>query len=368
MDIGATWGGKVLAIRPESLGAMLAVSPDASRFAGSYRGPELYRTTTGGTAILTIEGSLFARGMVVGENWGFATYEGLAVKLQQAAADPKVKSILLDIDSGGGEAAGCFELAKVIRKISTEKPTYAVVNGMACSAAYGLASACRAVITTADGLSGSIGVVAMHIDQSRALEKAGITPTLIFAGKHKVDANPYTPLSKAVKGDLQQDIDRFYSLFVDSVGKGRGSRLTADAARRTEARTFLGKDAVAAGLADDIGTFDEVLCEVERITCNTSSRTGATAVVDLSRYEPNSSPATAQPRTQQHGAASWDAIAAELNTGATHQASAAGGAPQVKGDEAGRPPTQRGAVAWSEIAAAVNAEHPDARHTPPRSA
>ena len=357
MDIAAAWGGKVLAIRPDSLGAMLAVSPDASRFAGSYQPGNSFRTTPGGTAVLTVEGPLFNRGALLNENLGLATYEGLAVKLGQAARDPQVKAILLDLDSPGGEAVGAFELAATIRKIGAEKPTYAVVNGIACSAAYGLASACRAVITSADGLSGSIGVVAMHVDQSRALEKAGITPTLIYAGKHKTAGNPYEPLSKAVKGDLQQDINRYYALFLDSVAAGRGARLTRDAARKTEARTYIGRDAVTAGLADDVGTFDETLAEVERLTRTTSpTRTGGTAMVDLSTYHANANPplaAASQPRAG--GAADWETIAAELNGAAAQPAATATTDNEVGKSHFGLP-KQQGTGDWDEIAAILNRE------------
>ena len=52
----------------------------------------------------------------------------------------------------------------------------------------------------------------MHADYSRAVDRAGVTPTLIHAGAHKVDGNPYAPLSGEVKADLQAEVDRYYAL------------------------------------------------------------------------------------------------------------------------------------------------------------
>jgi signal peptide peptidase SppA len=261
------WAGRPLAIRPESLATLLQVdgmTPSASRFVGTQPVGSVARITRNGVAVLTIDGVLVNRGQILSEHLGVNSYEGLAYKLSAMGRDRKVKSIILDVESPGGEAVGAFELAATIRAISSQKPTFAIVNGMAASAAYALASACRAIISTPSGVSGSIGVVLLHADYSRALDKAGVTPTLIHAGKHKVDANQFEPLPKDVRGDLQGEVDRFYSMFLNTVAVGRGARLSADAARKTEARTFIGRDAQKVGLVDEIGTFDELLNELER--------------------------------------------------------------------------------------------------------
>lgn len=261
------WAGKPLAIQPAALAALMqmqTLTPDASRFVGERAAGGAYRVTQNGTAIITIQGALLNRGMIVGENWGLATYEGLSFKITQAARDPKVKAIVLDFDSAGGEAAGAVELSALVRKINAIKPVFAHVGGLAASAAYAIASGARAIASLPSGMSGSIGVVLMHIDVSRALDEAGISPSLIFAGKRKVDANPFEPLPKGVRADLQTEVDKFHALFIDCVAAGRGARLSADAARATEARTFIGADAKRIGLVDEICSFAELLAAVER--------------------------------------------------------------------------------------------------------
>lgn len=241
-------------------------APDASRFVGTALGSDgrsrAYQVDKG-VAMIPVLGSLVNRGAWIGARSGMTSYEGLGFQLAQAAADPTVKAIILDIDSPGGEAVGAFEMADKVRAVAKSTPVTAVVNGMAASAAYALASAASRIVSTPSGVAGSIGVVLMHVDYSAALDKKGIKPTLIHAGAHKVDGNPYEPLPANVRSDLQAEVDNFYSLFVSGVVKGRNGRMTEKAVRDTEARTFIGQAAVDAGLVDALGTFESTLAELQ---------------------------------------------------------------------------------------------------------
>lgn len=235
---------------------------EASRFVGNPIGPngrsKVYNAERG-VAIIPVLGSLVNRGAWIGARSGITSYEGLAHQLDQAARDPHVKAILLDIDSPGGEAVGAFELADKIAIVTMSKPVFAHVNGMAASAAYALASACTFVSVTSSSVLGSIGVVLMHADYSVALHQKGIKPTLIHAGAHKVDGNPYQPLSSSVRADLQAEVDKFYSMFVSTVAKGRKGRMTEKTIRSTEARTFIGQSALEIGLVDALGNFETAM-------------------------------------------------------------------------------------------------------------
>ncbi|WP_315705050.1 MULTISPECIES: S49 family peptidase [unclassified Bradyrhizobium] len=245
----------------------LALSPEASRFSGSYIGADgngrVYRVDKG-VAMIQVLGSLVNRGAWIGARSGMTSYEGLAFQLAQAAADPEVKSVVLDIDSPGGEAVGAFEMADRVRAVGKSKPVVAVINGMAASAAYAIASAATQIVASPSGVAGSIGVVLMHADYSNALHQKGVKPTLIHAGAHKVDGNPYEPLSADVRAGLQAEVDNFYSLFVSSVAQGRKGRMTEKAVRATEARTYIGQAAVDAGLVDAIGSFETVLADLSK--------------------------------------------------------------------------------------------------------
>lgn len=250
----------------EKLADLSKAAPDASRFVGQYqltdpndpRSHKPYRQTDKGVAVITVLGSLVNRGAWIGAYSGMTSYEGLKHQIAAAAADKSVPSIVLDIDSPGGEAVGAFEVADVVREASKSKDVVAVVNGMAASAAYAIASAAKRIVTTPSGIAGSIGVVMLHADYSHRVHEAGIVPTLIFAGARKVDGNPYEKLTDEVKAELKSEIDRFYDLFVQSVATGRKA-MTADAIRATEARTYIGADAVKVGLADEVGSFEAAL-------------------------------------------------------------------------------------------------------------
>ncbi|WP_083531084.1 S49 family peptidase [Pararhizobium antarcticum] len=205
-----------------------------------------------GIAVIEIAGTLVHRGAWIGQSSGLTSYEGIAAQLQAALADPSVRGIALDIDSFGGEVAGAFDLADRIRVARAQKPVHAFVAEHALSAGYVLASQADRIILPRTGAVGSIGVVALHTDMSGALDQKGIAVTLIHAGLHKIDANPYQPLPEAVHDQMQRELEVVRFLFAETVAAGRGDRLTHAAALATEAAVFRGADAIAAGLADDL--------------------------------------------------------------------------------------------------------------------
>jgi ClpP class serine protease len=151
-------------------------------------------------------------------------------------------------------------MADTIRAAAAVKPVIALVNGMAASAAYAMASAASRIVTIPSGVSGSIGVVMLHLDRSKQLAEAGIRPTLIFAGDHKVDGNPFEALPAAVAAEFKAECDALRAMFVGCVAKGRAA-LTPEAILATQARCFTGADAVVAGLADEVGTLDTIIAQ-----------------------------------------------------------------------------------------------------------
>lgn len=254
-------------------------APSADRFVGSHaeldedgylKKYRSFRRTDDGVGVISIVGSLVNRGAFIGASSGLVSYEGIKHQAKEAREDPGVHSVIIDIQSPGGEAVGAFEAAEQVRLLAREKKTVAVVNGMAASAAYAIASGATEIVTTPSGISGSIGVVLLHTDMSKRLEREGVSPTLIFAGAHKVDGNPFEPLSDQVQASLQAEVDSIYQMFLETVALGRGNRLTVDLARATQARSFLGQsldpslDAITNGLADRVGTFETVLSELSR--------------------------------------------------------------------------------------------------------
>ena len=213
-----------------------------------------------GVAVIPIHGTLVRRTSGIEAESGLASYTGIAAQLDAALASPEIAAILLDIDSPGGESGGVFDLADRIRAASQVKPVWAVANDMAFSAAYALASAATRVFVARTGGVGSIGVIAMHVDQSVKDAQDGVRYTAVFAGERKNDLNPHEPISNEAHAVLKAEVDRIYDLFVETVARHRG--LDADAVRATEAGLFFGPDAVATGLADAVGSLEDALTQL----------------------------------------------------------------------------------------------------------
>lgn len=247
-------------------GALAPLGPEANRFVGSWIGADgksrKFKTQKG-VAIVSVVGSLVNRGAWIGAYSGMTSYEGVIAQLNDADADPEIHTLVIEGDSPGGEATGMFAAAAKVADIATRKRVIAVVNDMAASAMYGLISGATEIVVSPTSIVGSIGVVLTHLDRSGELASKGIRPTLIYAGRHKVDGNPFGPLSEGVKADLQAEVAKFYDQFVSLVAQGRGEKLTEMDARATEARTFIGQEAVDRGLADRVASFDAVLASLQ---------------------------------------------------------------------------------------------------------
>jgi len=212
-----------------------------------------------GIAVIPIHGSLVKRSLGMEAASGLTSYGEIAAMLDAALADPQVSGILLDIDSPGGEASGSFELARRVREVAAIKPVWAVANDAAYSAAYAIAASAQRLFVTETGGVGSIGVIALHVDQSVKDAKDGYHFTAITAGAHKNDYSPHEPLSDAAKTELQGEVNRLYSIFTEHVVAMRGLDLAA--VRATEAGLFFGTNAVAQGLADGVQTLDATLSQ-----------------------------------------------------------------------------------------------------------
>lgn len=215
--------------------------------------------TKDGVMVIPIVGGLYHRGDGLDAISGAQSYTNLQNMIVAALASEDVKGILLDIDSPGGQASGCFEFCDMLIRAREKKPIWAIANAMAASAGYAIASSANKLYVTPSGQVGSIGVVFMHVDLSKALAEAGVAVTYIYAGKHKIDGNPHQPLPDEVKADIKREIDARYESFVSLVAARR--TMTEKEIRKTEAAMFSPEKAVELGLADEIASFDKVMSD-----------------------------------------------------------------------------------------------------------
>jgi signal peptide peptidase SppA len=203
-----------------------------------------------GVALVHICGTLVQKNGYLRPYSGMTGYDGIRQTFLTALTDPDVKAIALNIDSCGGEVAGCFDLVDTIYDARGEKPIWAILDEAAYSAAYALASAADRIIVPRTGGTGSIGVVTCHVDWSKALAGSGIAVTFIQYGDRKTDGVSERPLSDAALNRIQADIDTLGEMFVDTVARNRG--IAASKIKATEAATYLGRAGVARGLADAV--------------------------------------------------------------------------------------------------------------------
>jgi len=208
-----------------------------------------------GVAIIDVRGTIVQRQGSIRPYSGMTGLNGLQNRIIMALENPMVKAILLDIDSPGGEVAGLFDFADFLFESRGPKPITAFINETAASAAFAIASAADEIVIPRTGRAGSVGVIMAHVDFSKQIEGAGVDVSLIFAGAHKADGNPYTPLPDSVRAEFQQGIDELRALFSLTIARNRNM---ADASvLATEAKVFMGQTAVDIGFADRVGTFQE---------------------------------------------------------------------------------------------------------------
>jgi len=240
-----------------------------------------YAVTDAGVAVIEVSGSLVNRASGMDAQSGLTSYEQLGNEILDAATDPQVRGILLRFDSYGGEANGAWDVASLIEEAARMKPVWASVDDWALSAGYLLASAADRIWVTRTGGVGSVGIIAMHLDQSGFDAANGLRYTTIFAGDRKNDFNPHEPLSTEARDVLVAEVDRLYGMFVDAVARRRS--LSADDVRGTEAGILYGEDSVARGFADRVGTFRDALAAMTESVLKPKFTKGGTPVSETTQ-------------------------------------------------------------------------------------
>ena len=219
-------------------------------------------------SVVKVHGSLVNRTHGLNAMSGLQSYDDIRNEFRAALA-ANTDAILLDIDSPGGEASGVMDLSDEIYEARGEKPIYASANESAFSAAYAIASAADKIFLSRTGHVGSIGVIAVHRDQSEADAKAGMKYTTIYKGDRKTDLSPHGPLSDEAKMMLEEEVADHYELFTKTVARNRGLKVAEVIA--TQAGMFMGEKAIQRGLADEVVSFSEVPGRIlEDLTANSN--------------------------------------------------------------------------------------------------
>ena len=224
------------------------------------------RETSGGAvAVLPLFGTITQRADLMTEYSGGTSTESYGRSFRAAMSDPGVKAVVMQVDSPGGSVYGVPELADLIHGSRGKKPIVAAVDSMAASAAYWIASAADEIVVTPSGEVGSIGVFAEHLDYSKFLEAEGVRPSLISAGKYKVEGNRYEPLGDEARAAIQKRVDEYYEMFASAVARNRGTRVSTVREGYGEGRVVGAREAIELRMADRIGTVGDAIKRADRL-------------------------------------------------------------------------------------------------------
>ena len=231
-------------------------------------------------AIIPIQGTLTHKVSIYQAMSGMVNYAAIGNMIDKAIQDNSIDKIVLDINSGGGHVQGCFDLVDKIYDARKQKQIFAIVDENAYSAAYAIASACHKIYLPRTAGVGSIGVISAHVSLEGMNKKMGREVTYVYAGDKKADFRSDQPLSESAKSDLQIDINKIYELFTKTVARNRNVNITK--IKDTQAGTYMGEDAVKAGLADKVMSIDQILNEVirENPTMENEDNKEATSLTD----------------------------------------------------------------------------------------
>jgi signal peptide peptidase SppA len=243
-----------------------------------------------GVAIMGVEGPLFRYANVLTEVSGATSVQVLATDFQSALDNPHVHQILLNINSPGGEVDGIQEFADQIREGAKIKPVTAYVDGLAASGGYWLASAAPRVIAGESSLLGSIGVVASLRDNRGAQERQGVKTYEIVSSK-----SPFKrpdPATDEGRGQILEMVDSLADIFIGRVAAFRGVSVETVESSFGQGKTLVASRAVAAGMADEIGSFEPL---VARLAAESTPRAISIAAQEDTRMADTTLPAVAQP-------------------------------------------------------------------------
>lgn len=213
-----------------------------------------------GIATIYAIGSLVRRKTWLDAVSGLVSYSDIKHHLTEALNNGRVRGIMLQIDSFGGEAGDCFELADYIRESRATKPIWGCADIDALSAGYALLSACERCFVAPRGSAGSIGAVIIHCERSRMNDAMGITYTVLRSAPQKALGTSVEPLPEIAAEKYLASLKKTGQAFADLVARNRPG-LSRDAIIGTEGQWYDAEEALALNLVDGVRTFDNAFAE-----------------------------------------------------------------------------------------------------------
>lgn len=241
--------------------ATVAGVGDVARSRGAVAAGQGQSRPAATIAVASIHGAMVSRATSQTVDMGLLSYDMILAALGELVARQDVAAIVLDLNTPGGQVALMPETARRIREWAAIKPIIAVANPLAASAGLWLAVAATEFVATPSAMVGSLGVLSQHWDVSKALDKAGITTTLLTstAAPHKAEGSPYAPLEPATRAEFQRRLDQHHAEFAGAVAASRNVSIEEANARFGGGRLLSAQQSLSAGLIDRVATLDQVV-------------------------------------------------------------------------------------------------------------
>jgi signal peptide peptidase SppA len=226
--------------------------------------------------IIPVHGILVPRRFAIEACEEVMSYELLRTQISKGLNDDSVSEIVLDLNSGGGNAQGAFEVAEFIYQSRSIKPIRCVVNFNAFSGAYLIAAACSEIIVSDTSGVGSIGVYSKRLDLTKFYEDQGVKIHTFYRGDRKIDFHPDTELSEEERENIDKKMESTYQKFVNAVAKYRD--MTVEAVIATQADCFEGQQGIELGLADRMASPQDAINQISQNILTNSTPTPSTSI------------------------------------------------------------------------------------------
>jgi protease-4 len=180
--------------------------------------------------------------------------DDIVEQIERADADDAADALLVKLNTPGGSVVPSDDIRLAARRF--DGPTVAYALDTCASGGYWIAAGCDELWAREGSVVGSVGVRGPRFTATGLLEKLGVEYQQFTAGDYKEAGSPFTELDEDERDYLQGLIDGYYDTFVETVAEGRD--LDPTFVRETEAKVYLGEEAVDLGLVDDLGTREDV--------------------------------------------------------------------------------------------------------------
>src|SRR6266576_2093343 len=198
-------------------------------------------------------------------NTGDNMVDDMRFALQQARDDDRIKAVILEVDSPGGEVTASDIIYNALTKTRAKKPVVVYMDSLAASGGYYVSCGGKYLMANETTITGSIGVIIQTLNYEHLFDKIGLASVVFKSGKFKVILNGARPMTPEEQALIQDFVMKTYDKFLGIVAKERN--LPADNLRNTiaDGRILSGKEALEHRLIDGVGELEDAFAKAKQL-------------------------------------------------------------------------------------------------------